>query len=233
MTYGEPSIKHVMRGLEAEGLERFIIFPMYPQFSSTTTGSVYDAAYEAAAGRPGERKRYIPSLRFVPPYYEHPSYIAALKAQIQSSVLAWGQEPEQYVFTFHGIPQRYARTGDPYPQHCQKTAQLLAQALHLSEGAWQMTYQSRFGPEAWLQPYTDETIEHLAQRGIRRVALACPGFVADCLETVDEIGHEGLNQFVEAGGPAEGYHLAPCLNDNPWWLDAMAELVLNEAAGCL
>ncbi len=235
MTYGEPSIKHAIQTLEAEGIDRIVIFPMYPQYSSSTTASVYDAVYEAAAGRNNtfshDHKRYIPSLHFVEPYYQHQGYIAALKNQIECSVQAWGKSPQRYIFTFHGIPQRYANTGDPYPQHCQTTAELLANALGLETDDWQITYQSRFGPEAWLQPYTDETIENLPQNGIERVVLACPGFVTESLETLDEIGNEGVHQFMAGGGDKTGYHLAPCLNDNPIWLDTMAEIILREAGG--
>lgn len=232
MTYGEPSITAGVRGLQAEGIERILILPMFPQYSSSTSASVYDAAYTAAAGRRcplfHEHKRHVPTLRFVGPYYDHPGYIAALAARVREDLAAWGQTPDKLVMTFHGNPARYTRDGDPYQAHCETTAHLLAEALGLLPSEWMMTFQSRFGPEEWLRPYTDETLVRLAQSGVRRIAVVCPGFTADCLETLDEIGHEGTRAFTEAGG--EVLRLIPCLNDYPLWLDKLAALVQQETA---
>lgn len=229
MTYGNPSIKHALRQLEADDIHRILVFSMYPQYSSTTTASVYDAVFKAAAGLPRENKRFIPTLRFVPPFYEHPGYIAALKDQI--TLHDWGQMPKTVLFSFHGIPARYAQTGDPYPHQCQITAERLAGALQLAEGQWLLSYQSRFGPEAWLKPATSDVLKDLAASDRPRVLVASPGFVADCLETLHELGHEGAKLFEDSGGQPENYRVTPCLNDNPVWLDAMADIVRQESAG--
>jgi ferrochelatase len=229
MTYGQPSVASALATLEAEGIDRIIAFPMYPQYASTTTASVYDAVYRAAAGQRHERKRYVPALRFVPPYYDHPGYIEALRATISAALAGWEHTPDRLVFSFHGNPQRYTDTGDPYRDQVEATVERLAAALGLAPADYMLTFQSRFGPEPWLQPYTDETLEALAEAGARHVAVACPGFTADCLETLDEIGNEGAEAFEAAGGA----HLLaiPCLNDHPLWLDAMADIVQREAAG--
>ncbi|MBN1963371.1 MAG: ferrochelatase, partial [Anaerolineae bacterium] len=233
MTYGQPAMKSALGRLEAAGADRILVFPLYPQYSSTTTASVYDAVFVAAAGAPHEHKRFVPALRVVPPFYAHPSYIAALADQISEAVKTWGQPPDHFVFSFHGIPARYADTGDPYPAQCQVTAQRLADALHLAADRWTLSYQSRFGPEQWLKPATDAVLEALGGAGGKRIAVACPGFVADCLETLHELGIEGKEQFERGGGQAADYLLTPCLNDNPLWLDTMADIVRQESAGWL
>jgi protoporphyrin/coproporphyrin ferrochelatase len=230
MTYGNPSIKSALHDLEAEGSDRILIFPMYPQYSSTTTASVYDAVFRAAAGKPQEHKRFVPALRVVPPFYEHPGYIAALNDQIGQEISAWGKTPDKVVLSFHGIPTRYVQTGDPYPAHCQITAQRLADALQLSADQWVLSYQSRFGPEPWLDPATNKVLESLPESGCKSVIVVSPGFVADCLETLYELGHEGLEQFQQRGGQAENYRLVPCLNDHSVWLDTLAEIVRHESA---
>ncbi len=230
MTYGNPSIRQALRQLETAGIDRILVFPLYPQYSSTTTASVYDAVFRAAAGSPAERKRFIPTLRFVPPFYAHPGYIAALKSVIDQELAGWGQPPDKIVFSFHGIPLRYAQTGDPYPQQCQITAQRLAEALHLAEDRWALSYQSQFGPEQWLKPTTGTLLETLPGSGCERVMVVSPGFVADCLETLYELGPEGREQFQAGGGQAENYRLVPCLNEHPLWLDTLAEIVRHESA---
>lgn len=234
MTYGEPSMCSAIQQLEAQGIDRMLIMPMYPQYSSTTSGSVYDAAYRAAAGRRcpwfHERKRHIPTLRFVPPYYDHPSYIAALKARIEETAAVLPEPPKTYLFTFHGIPNRYIKTGDPYRQQCEVTAKLLAEALNLREEQYRVSFQSQFGPEKWLEPYTEDMITQLGGEG-GSVLAVCPGFTADCLETLDEIGNEGRHQFSAGGGDGEQFHLTPCLNAHRVWLDAVAELVEQETQG--
>lgn len=237
MSYGSPGLTDAVRDLEAAGIDRIIVLPMYPQYSSTTTASIYDAAYTAAAGRRcplfHERKRAIPTLRFIEPYYDHPGYIAAMRERLQATLDTLPQPPERVILTFHGIPRRYIETGDPYRQQCQVTAQRLAGAMGWPEEYWRIGFQSRFGPEVWLEPYTDEVIEELAQEGVQRLLIFSPGFTTDCLETLDELGNEGGEAFVEAGGPHDGFHLVPCLNDHPVWLDTMADLVRASVGGWL
>ena len=233
MRYGQPNIGAAMRQLQEAGAERVLVFPMFPQFSCSTTGSIYDGVVRAAFGRRCplffDRRRQMPTLRFVPPYYEHPEYIAALKTCFEEDLGRSGLAPDHYLLTFHGIPNRYIAEGDPYRQQCEVTARLLAQALQLRDEQWTLGFQSRFGKEPWLEPYTEQLLGQLGGRGIRTLAAACPGFTADCLETLDEIGHEGSRQFREGGG--QTLHLTPCLNNHPAWLEAMAAIVRQESAG--
>ena len=233
MRYGRPGIPQAMQLLAAERIDRILVFPMFPQFSCSTTGSVYDAVNRAATGRRCrlffDRRRRMPTLRFVAPYYDHPAYVGALGKTVSEEVQRVGRTPDRFLFTFHGLPQRYADEGDPYPQHCEATARLLATELRLEPEQWLLSYQSRFGREPWLQPYTDQVLGGLGDQGVTALIAACPGFTADCLETLDEIGREGGVQF-RAGGGAN-LHLVPCLNSHPAWLDAMAAIARREAAG--
>ena len=233
MRYGEPSIARAVQSLEQEGVERILVFPMYPQFSCATTGSIYDAVNRAALGRRCpwffDRKRQMPALRFVPPYADHPAYINALKQSVAAAVARLSWTPDRYLITFHGIPRRYVDEGDPYRRHCEETARQLATALGLAEDEWISGFQSRFGKEPWLEPYTEEVLARLGGQGVRRLVAICPGFTADCLETLDEIGREGAEQFSSGGG--QQFHLVPCLNDHPAWLDAMAAIARQELAG--
>ncbi len=228
MTYGSPSIRDAVRTLEAEGITQITVLPMFPQYSSTTTASIYDAVYEAAAGRrsmPGyENKRFVPTLRFIEPYYDHPGYIQAMKQHIEAHVRALSQPPDKFVITFHGIPKRYTLTGDPYRQQCERTAALLVEAMGWSPDDWMLSFQSQFGREEWLQPYTEDVLTGLHARGVERPFVFSPGFVTDCLETLDELGNEGREQFIHGGGHGESFYLAPCLNDSPAWLDVLAAL---------
>ncbi len=233
MRYGHPSIETALQTLVAAQIDRILVFPMFPQFSASTTGSVYDAVTRAALGRRCplffDRRRRMPTLRFVPPYYDHSAYIGALKQILCEQIEARGREPDRYLITFHGIPQRYVDEGDPYRHHCEETARLLADALHLSPEQWICGFQSRFGKEPWLEPYTEDILHRLGGQGVRDLVAICPGFTADCLETLDEIAHEGTAQFQQGGG--RELHLAPCLNSHPAWLDAMAAIVRRETAG--
>ncbi len=233
MRYGEPSIARAVQSLEQEGIERILVFPMFPQFSCATTGSIYDAVNRAALGRRCPwffaRKRQMPALRFVPPYADHPAYINALKQSVAEAVARLSWTPDRYLITFHGIPQRYVDEGDPYRRQCEETARQLATALGLADDEWVSGFQSRFGKEPWLEPYTEEVLERLGSQDVRRLVAICPGFTADCLETLDEIGREGAEQFAHGGG--QQFHLAPCLNDHPAWLDAMAAIARQELAG--
>lgn len=235
MTYGNPSIASAVSALEAEGITRIIVLPMFPQYSSTTTASVYDAVCAAALGPRNVgfhgHKRFVPALRFVEPYYDHPGYIDAMKRHLEAEVAQLPHPPDKFVLTFHGIPTRYDRTGDPYRQQCEQTARLLADAMGWRDDVWILSFQSRFGPEKWLEPATDEVLEGLYAQGTRRPLVFSPGFVTDCLETLDELGHEGQEQFFTGGRDGATYHLAPCLNDAPAWLDVMAALVHANAGG--
>lgn len=233
MRYGNPGIGAAMQAFADEGIERIVVLPMFPQFSCSTTGSIYDAVTRAAFGRRCplffDRRRRMPSLRFVPPYYDHPDYIDSLRLIVEEQVKTLDDDPDRYLITFHGIPLRYVEEGDPYRDQCLRTGQLLADALQLKPEQWVQGFQSRFGKEEWLQPYTEDVLAELPAQGVSTLLATCPGFTTDCLETVDEVGTEGGEIFTKAGG--ERLHLAPCLNAHPRWLDAMAGIVRTEAAG--
>jgi len=223
MRYGEPSIRAAVADLVARGVERVLAFPMYPQYAGATTGSSLERLYQELG-----RLRVVPSLRVVPPYYADPLYIDALAAVARASIAAAADAPDRFVISFHGIPKRYAAEGDPYPSQCAETAARLVRAIGWPDASVVQTFQSRFGREEWLQPYTDVTFGRLgAERA--GVAAICPGFTADCLETIEEIGMTGRKSFLAAGGRA--FHLVPCLNDAPVWLDAMAAIAARELAG--
>jgi ferrochelatase len=235
MRYGQPSIPDALRQLEAEGITRIVVLSMFPQYSSTTTAALYDAVFEAASGRPGTRgatrKRFVPALRFVPPYYDDPRYIDALAARLNDTIASLDHAPDHIVVTFHGIPNRYVRTGDPYRAQCEATADHLAAVMNWRADQWTLSFQSQFGPEKWLEPYTEDVLKGLHTRGIEAPLVFSPGFTADCLETLDELGNEGREQFEDGGGHGDHYRLAACLNDHPRWLAAMADLVRENAAG--
>ena len=220
MTYGKPALDDALGRLLQQSCRRIVVLPLYPQYSATTTASVFDALARALGVI-----RHLPEVRMVQDYHQHPLYIAALAESVQSFWKTHGK-PQQLLLSFHGIPQRYARLGDPYPTQCEGTALALVQALGLKEGEWQLTYQSRFGREPWLQPYTDHTLAALAQQGIRSVDVICPAFAADCLETLEEIAEENKEIFLEAGG--QQYRYIPALNDSPLHVKMMAALVLEQ-----
>jgi ferrochelatase len=224
MRYGNPSLASAFDRLLADGIERLLVVPLFPQYSAATTASVIDAVGQVAA-----RRRVVPALRVLPPFFDHPAYVGALQTTIREGLAALERKPDRLIFSFHGIPRRYVERGDPYEAHCRRTASSLAEALRLGTGEWESCFQSRFGREEWLRPYFDERIDELARSGSGHLAVACPGFVADCLETIDEIGREGKRRFVEAGG--EDLTLIPCLNAHPVWIDALARIVREELAG--
>lgn len=223
MRYGTPSIAGELDRLKAEGATRILIVPLYPQYSGTTTASVFDAVYLWAA-----QVRHLPELRFVNRYHDDPGYIDALARHIRTFWQQHGQA-EKLVMSFHGVPERTLHLGDPYHCECQKTARLLAQALGLTPAQWQLTFQSRFGKAKWLQPYTEPTLAALARSGVRHVQLVCPGFTSDCLETLEEIDIEGRQAFLDAGGRQFDY--IPCLNDSDRWIRALADLCERHLAG--
>jgi len=223
MRYGEPSIASALAELMNAGVDRVLAFPMYPQYAGATTGSSLEQLFRDAAPL-----RTVPAIRVVPPYYDDPGYIQALATTVRETLAAARAAPDQLLFSFHGLPKRYATLGDPYPEQCQATARLVEQALSLNGLAYRVVFQSRFGREEWLQPYTDKTLEELGAAR-KRVAVMCPGFTADCLETLEEIRLRGAEQFEHAGG--ESYTVVPCLNEHPMWLDAMATIARRELGG--
>jgi protoporphyrin/coproporphyrin ferrochelatase len=224
MRYGEPSIASRIAALQAAGCDRILLFPLYPQYAAATTATVNDKAFEAL-----QATRWQPALRTVPPYFDDPAYIDALAQSVRShlSTLTW--EPEVVVASFHGIPQRYFDNGDPYYCHCHKTARLLREALGMDEQRLVMTFQSRFGREEWIKPYTDATIGKLARDGVRRIAVVNPGFVSDCLETLEEIAVEARHSFIAAGG--KDFAHIPCLNDTPGGMAVIEAIVRRELMG--
>ena len=205
MRYGEPTIADGLKKLSA--CKKISILPLYPQYSRSTTESVRDCLAPGAA--------------MIESFHDHPAYIAALAAGVQRHWSSHGRG-EMLIMSFHGLPRRAVALGDPYERQCRQTAQRLAASLRLEEKDWMLTFQSRFGAAEWLQPYTAPTLVELAQRGTRRVQVVCPGFVSDCLETLEEIGIEGRKAFLEAGGSE--LHVLPCLNESREWILALAEI---------
>jgi ferrochelatase len=218
MRYGEPSISAALDAMVRAGCERLLVLPLYPQYAGSTTGSVVDCVSAALA-----RGRAKPELRTVQRFHDHPAYIRALGDLVRDYWRANGR-PETLVMSFHGLPQRTVDRGDPYQRECLETARLLAAELELPDGSWQAAFQSRFGRAEWLQPYTASVLEALARQG-RRVDVVCPGFVADCLETLEEIGIEGQDAFRAVAAAGGELRLLPCLNDRPGWIEALAEVV--------
>ncbi|MCS7272057.1 MAG: ferrochelatase, partial [Gemmataceae bacterium] len=226
MTYGQPGVAAAVEGLIQAGVDRLLAVPMYPQYSATTTAAATDALFRALL-----RQRRVPAVRIVPPYYDHPAYLDAVTTVIREDWQRLSWEPEHVVFSYHGIPQKYARRGDPYARQVVYTTWALAQRLQLPRRRWTLAYQSRFGRSPWLKPYTDDVLQGLARRGIRRVYVALPGFTADCLETIDEIGRESRELFEQAGG--EQLCNGTCLNDHPRWLSALEQIIRQEGCGWL
>ncbi|MDN2565036.1 ferrochelatase [Aquibium sp. A9E412] len=226
MRYGNPSIASVADRMIAAGCERIVMFPLYPQYSATTTATVNDKFFEALM-----KRRYMPAVRTVPSYHDEPVYIEALARSIESHLAGLDHEPEVVIASYHGIPQSYFRRGDPYHCHCMKTSRLLRERLGWDEGRLMTCFQSRFGPEEWLQPYTDKTVEQLARDGVRSIAVFNPGFVSDCLETLEEIAGEAGEIFHEAGG--RNFSHIPCLNDSPEGMAVIETLVRRELSGWL
>jgi ferrochelatase len=224
MMVGTPPVRKAVSQMVAAGVDRLVAFPMFPQYSATTSASATDALFGALV-----KERRVPAVRVVPPYYAHPAYLGAVEAVIRDDLAKLPWEPEHFVVSFHGIPQEYARRGDPYPTQVVRTTQALVKRLGWPRDRWTQTYQSRFGRKAWLKPYTDDVLTRLAKRGVRRVYVALPGFTADCLETLDEIGRESREVFERAGG--EHLKNGTCLNDHPAWIAAMARIIRDEGAG--
>jgi ferrochelatase len=223
MRYGLPAVRRELDALKAAGCTRILILPAYPQYCAATTASVFDEVYAWAGSL-----RWVPELRFVNHYHDDAGYIAALAERVRAHWAHAGQ-PERLVMSFHGMPARTLQRGDPYHCECHKTGRLLAEALGLSREQYVVTFQSRFGRAKWLEPYTEPTLVALARQGVRRVDVICPGFTGDCIETLEEIDQEARAAFLAAGG--QTFHYIPCLNDDPTWLRALADIAERHLAG--
>src|ERR1700677_3315658 len=224
MRYGAPPIAERLKALQAEGCDRILVIPLYPQYCAASTATVGDKAFEAL-----QSMRWQPAIRVAAPYYDDPVYIEALARSVRASPAGLDFEPEILVASYHGIPQAYFDKGDPYFCHCAKTTRLLRDALGLDDQRLRMTFQSRFGVAEWLKPYTDQTVKTLAQEGVKRLAVLTPGFAADCLETLEEIAVENAEYFHHAGG--ERFAALPCLNDSDEGMAALEAVARRELAG--
>jgi len=225
MRYGNPSIKNGLRNLKDAGAKRILVLPLYPQYSATTTASTFDAIADEL-----KTWRWLPEFRMIQHYHDHDAYIQALVTSIVSFRQQNGAA-EKLLFSFHGLPQRYLDHGDPYFCECHKTARLVAEKLELKDEQWALSFQSRFGREEWLKPYTDKTLINWAHEGIKNVQICCPGFSADCLETLEEIKVENRDYFLNAGG--EKFDYIPALNDNTDHIGMMGQLIKQHASDWL
>lgn len=228
MRYGTPSIATLLHQFRHAGIDKVLLVPMYPQYAASTTATAFDAAFDAL-----KRMRNQPALRLVKEYHGDPGYIHALAQQVRDYWTQHGRPDfaagDRLLLSFHGIPKRSLDLGDPYHDQCQATGALLRAALGLGADECRVTFQSRFGPAEWLQPYTAPMLTELGAAGIRRVDVFCPGFTADCLETIEEIGMEGREAFLAAGGQA--FHAIPCLNAAPAWIQGLGEIVAANLQG--
>jgi len=224
MRYGNPSIASRLQALAEQNCARILLVPLYPQYAAATTATVCDAAFAAL-----ERMRFQPTLRVAAPYYAEPVYIEALANSLNDALAGLSFKPEVIVASYHGVPEEYAAKGDPYAQQCAETTRLLRQKLKLGEDKLIMTFQSRFGKAEWLKPYTDATMQSLGARGVKSVVAIMPGFAADCLETLEEIGMENAEIFRHAGG--ENFAAVACLNDSPGGMAVIRDMVLRELQG--
>ncbi len=223
MRYGNPSIKHGLEQLRDQGCQRILVFPLYPQYSATTTASTFDAVVTEL-----KTWRVIPELRLLNQYFDDPAYIQALATSVQSFQQQHGR-PEKLILSYHGLPQRYADAGDPYPRQCEATTKALTKELDLGVAQWHMTYQSRLGKDPWLQPATTDTLQDLASAGCKHVQVICPGFASDCLETLEEIAMENRKVFLQAGG--DRYEYIPCLNDSEAHIQMLTKLAQRHLGG--
>jgi ferrochelatase len=218
MTYGNPSIPDALRSLRDQGVNRLVVLPLYPQYSGTTTGAVFDQVT-----RELQTWRAVPSLQFISDYHEDANFIAALAHSVREH---WHTHERSHLFfSFHGIPQRCVDKGDPYFEHCKRTAELTAAHLGLQADEWTLAFQSRFGAEKWLQPYTEVTLAEYAKRGPKKLTVLCPAFATDCLETLEEIALRNRADFLAAGG--ETFEYVPCLNAQPSHVHALSQLLLR------
>lgn len=233
--YVEPSMNSAMKELEDEGISRIVVLPLFPQYSTTTTASVYDEIMFYALGRKNRRgkpvKKYSPALRFIPPFYNDPDYIKVLAANLKKQLAKLKYKPTRIMLSYHGIPKSYVDEGDPYPGQCDETTKLLVKAMGWKKGYYRQTYQSRFGRAEWLQPYTQVELPKWIEEGVERPYIISPGFTTDCLETIHELGIEAEELIEEAGGDPSMLGRADCLNNDPKWLDYVAGLIKRNASG--
>jgi len=224
MRYGNPSIASRIEALTAQGCDRLLAFPLYPQYAAATTATANDKVFDALKGL-----RAQPALRTVPPYPADPVYIAVIAESIKAHLAGLDFEPEVILASFHGVPQAYVDKGDPYQRQCEQTVAALRTALGPIGGKLKLTFQSRFGRAEWIKPYTDKTVEGLAREGVKRIAVVCPGFAADCIETLEEIAEENKEIFLEHGG--EKFSYIPCLNDSKGGIEVLVHLIERELEG--
>lgn len=226
MRYGNPSIGDELEALKQAGCDRVLVMPLYPQYSSTTTASVTDEVFRCLMNM-----RWQPAIRILPAFHDHPDYIEALAETVDEAKAEIDWQPDTILMSYHGIPKSYFEKGDPYHCHCHKTTRLVRERLGLTGDEMITSFQSRFGPTEWLQPYTDETLVKLAEAGKKNVMVLAPAFISDCVETLEEIAIEGRHEFEAAGG--ENFAMVPCLNDTPGSIELLAELARNELQGWL
>lgn len=224
MRYGSPDLESRLRALKEAGCDRLLVAPLYPQYSGATTGSVLEEVYRVLA-----TMRWMPALRTLPPYHDHPAHIEALKASLTASLAALPFEPERILLSFHGMPRRTLDLGDPYHCQCQKTARLLREAMGKSEAEMPIAFQSLFGRAEWLKPYTQPLLEQMAADGVKRAAVLMPGFSADCIETLEEIAEEARDAFLAGGGT--DYAALPCLNASSEGMTMLRSILGAELAG--
>ena len=222
MRYGNPSMASAIKELTDQNVRDIIVLPLYPQYAGATTGSTFDAIAKTFT-----QLRWVPELQFINGYHKSEAYIEALCTTIKRHIDQHGH-PDKFVFSYHGTPERYLKNGDPYHCFCHQTTRLVREKMGFDENQVMTTFQSRFGREPWLQPYTDNTLEQLPEDGVKHVAVICPGFSSDCLETIEEINMEGRESFMESGG--EQFHYIPCLNDDPAHIDALVSILEKRLA---
>jgi protoporphyrin/coproporphyrin ferrochelatase len=224
MRYGQPPVKERLEALQAQGCTRIVLFPLYPQYSAATTATALDKAYEAL-----QTMRWQPAIRTVPPYFDHPQYIAAVAESLTAHLKTLPWKPDRILIAFHGLPREYLDKGDPYHCHCQKTARLLREKLKLSADYAQLVFQSRFGRAEWLKPYAQDTVEGLPAQGVKNLVMISPGFSSDCVETLEELAIGLQETFHEHGG--ENFSVVPCLNDSPAAIKLLTQLANEELNG--
>jgi ferrochelatase len=226
MRYGYPEVGERLRALLDQGCDRILLVPLYPQYAAATSATACDQAFRALMDM-----RWQPSVRVAPPYYDDPVYIDAIVASMKRDLAKLPFEPEVILVSFHGVPKEYLLKGDPYHCHCVKTWRLMREAFGWPQDRFRLSFQSRFGPDEWLKPYTDETVKGLAASGVRRLAVVAPGFTADCLETLEELNVENRHYFMESGG--EDFAYLPCLNDGEDGMRVIRNMVERELRGWL